>query len=347
MEEKLGIEDGIYMNYEDLIGEDFSGCISVIINGTAVFQKAYGYADDPNRIPNRLDTRFATASAGKVFVASAILRLIEDGALKLEDTIGDLLPIDWQKIDRGITVRSLLNHTSGIPDYFDESVQTEYADLWKDYPNYKIRRNADILPLFIDKPMMYVSGEKFQYNNTGYVVLALILEAITCVPFDAYLKKTIFDPCGMTDTGYYELDRLPERCASAYIRDEETGGYYTNIYSVDVKGSGAGGAYTTVADIEKFWSCLISGALLSQAMLEKMLAPQNGDPSDPYGYGVWLRKAGEETYIPYIQGCDPGVSFVSSYDRVSRSSITIVSNYGCNVWAIRRTFSRKFDGTFH
>ena len=260
MEEKLGIEDGIYMNYEDLIGEDFSGCISVIINGTAVFQKAYGYADDPNRIPNRLDTRFATASAGKVFVASAILRLIEDGALKLEDTIGDLLPIDWQKIDRGITVRSLLNHTSGIPDYFDESVQTEYADLWKDYPNYKIRRNADILPLFIDKPMMYVSGEKFQYNNTGYVVLALILEAITCVPFDAYLKKTI---------------------------------------------------------------------------------------SDPYGYGVWLRKAGEETYIPYIQGCDPGVSFVSSYDRVSRSSITIVSNYGCNVWAIRRTFSRKFDGTFH
>jgi len=324
------------MNYEDLIGEDFSGCISVILNGAAEFRKAYGYADDPNRIPNRLDTRFATASAGKVFVAAAILRLIEDGALNLEDTIGDLLPIDWKKIDREITVRSLLNHTSGIPDYFDESVQTEYADLWKDYPNYKIRRNADILPLFIDKPMMYVSGEKFQYNNTGYVVLALILEAITGEPFDAYLKKTIFDPCGMTDTGYYELDRLPERCASAYIRDEETGGYYTNIYSVDVKGTGAGGAYTTVADIEKFWSCLLSGALLSQDMLEKMLAPQNGDPSDPYGYGVWLRKAGEDTYLPYIQGCDPGVSFVSSYDRVSRSSITIVSNFGCNVWAIRR-----------
>ncbi len=329
------------MNHEELIGEDFSGCISVIRNGAAEFRKAYGYADDPNRIPNTLNTRFATASAGKVFVAAAILRLIEEGKLGFDDTIGDLLPIDWQKIDRGITVKSLLTHTSGIPDYFDETVQTEYADLWKDYPNYKIRRNADILPLFIGKAMMYAPGVKFQYNNTGYVVLALILEVITGEPFDAYLKKTVFDPFGMTDTGYYELDRLPERCANAYIRDEKTGGYYTNIYSVDVKGTGAGGAFTTVTDIERFWSCLLRGDLLSHDMLEKMLAPQNGDPADPYGYGVWLRKSGEDTYIPYIQGCDPGVSFVSTYDRVSRSSVTIVSNYGCNVWAIRR----KIEGT--
>ncbi len=335
------------MNYEECIGEDFSGCVSVMRDGAVEFRKAYGYADDANRIPNRLDTRFATASAGKVFVAAAILRLIEDGKLTFSDTIGDLLPIDWQKIDRGITVRSLLTHTSGIPDYFDETVQTEYADLWKDYPNYKIRRNADILPLFIDKPMIYAPGAKFQYNNTGYVVLALILEAITGEPFDVYLKKMIFDPFGMTDTGYYELDRLPERCANSYIKDEVTGGYYTNIYSVDVKGTGAGGAFTTVTDIERFWSCLLRGDLLSQDMLEKMLAPQNGDPSDPYGYGVWLRKAGEDTYIPYIQGCDPGVSFVSTYDRTSRSSLTIVSNYGCNVWAIRRSFSQKFDGIFH
>ena len=329
------------MNHEELIGEDFSGCISVIRNGAAEFRKAYGYADDPNRIPNTLNTRFATASAGKVFVAAAILRLIEEGKLGFDDTIGDLLPIDWQTTDRGITVKSLLTHTSGIPDYFDETVQTEYADLWKDYPNYKIRRNADILPLFIGKAMMYAPGVKFQYNNTGYVVLALILEVITGEPFDAYLKKTVFDPFGMTDTGYYELDRLPERCANAYIRDEKTGGYYTNIYSVDVKGTGAGGAFTTVTDIERFWSCLLRGDLLSHDMLEKMLAPQNGDPADPYGYGVWLRKWGEDTYIPYIQGCDPGVSFVSTYDRVSRSSVTIVSNYGCNVWAIRR----KIEGT--
>lgn len=324
------------MNYEELLGDDFSGAISVIRGGTAVFRKAYGYADLPNRIPNRLDTRFATASAGKVFVATAILRLIEDGALKWEDTIGELLPIDWKAIDRNITVRELLTHTSGIPDYFDETILTEYADLWKDYPNYKIRRNADILPLFLDKPMMYAHGAKFQYNNTGYVVLALILEAKTGEPFDAHLRKTIFDPCGMTDTGYYELDRLPERCASSYIRDAETGEFCTNIYSVDVKGTGAGGAFTTVSDVEKFWSFLLDGTLLSQNMLEKMLAPQNSDPSVPYGYGVWLRKTGEDEYIPYIQGCDPGVSFVSSYDRTSRSSLTIVSNFGCNVWAIRR-----------
>ena len=143
-------------------------------------------------------------------------------------------------------------NTSGIPDYFDESVQTEYSELWTDYPNYKIRKSTDLIPLFVNKPMMYPAGEKFQYNNTGFVVLGLIIEQISCISFDTYLLENIFNPSGMLNTGYFEFDRLPEKCANAYIYDDVQQEFYTNIYSVDAKGSGAGGAFTTVLDIDHF-----------------------------------------------------------------------------------------------
>lgn len=128
--------------------------------------RATGFADLPNEIPNTLETRFASASAGKVFVAVGILQLIEQGRLNFEDTLGDRIDIAWNDIDRDVTVRQLLTHTSGVPDYFDESVMEEYEELWTDFPNYKIRHNSDLLPLMIHKPMMYPKGTEFQYKNT-------------------------------------------------------------------------------------------------------------------------------------------------------------------------------------
>ena len=128
-----------------------------------------------------------------------------------------MLDIDLNYIDGDVTVEQLLNHTSGVPDYFDETVMDEYEELWTNYPNYKIRCSSDLLPLFIDKPMMYPKGEKFQYNNTGYVLLAMIIEKVTGLLFDQYLKVNVFDVCDMESTGYYELDRLPAKCANNYI----------------------------------------------------------------------------------------------------------------------------------
>jgi CubicO group peptidase (beta-lactamase class C family) len=327
------------MNFEDIVEKDFTGCISVIKNGAVIFQKSYGYADLPNKISNELDTKFATASAGKVFVAVGILQLIEQGKLSFDDKIGDLLDFDFKAIDKNIMVKQLLCHTSGIPDYFDESIMSEYDELWRDYPNYKIRTSSDLIPLFIDKPMMYTPGERFQYNNTGFVVLGLIIEKLTGQLFDEYLEKNVFEPSGMFHTGYYELDRLPAKCANSYIYDEKRGGYYTNIYSVDVKGTGAGGAFTTVLDIDRFWLSLLEGKLISNKMLEQMLSVQSSSEEDYYGYGIWLDKIKDKRYIPYFQGSDPGVSFISSYDTVNNISITAVSNFGCNVWKLRRNIA--------
>jgi CubicO group peptidase (beta-lactamase class C family) len=320
----------------DIIPKDFSGAVLVSRDDNVVLGKGFGFSDLPNQIYNTVDTKFQTASAGKFFVAVGIMQLIEANRLSLDSQIGDVLDFDLHQIDRGITIRQLLNHTSGIPDYFDESMMSEYADLWIDFPNYKIRKSMDLLPLFIEKPMMYQAGEKFQYNNSGYVVLGLIIESVTGQLFDEYLTDSVFRPCEMLDTGYYEFDRLPAKCANAYIFDESKQQYYTNIYSVDAKGTGAGGAFTTVIDVEKLWKKSLNGKLVSMSTLTEMFSVQSCDEAedDYYGYGVWLKKIEEDVFHPFFQGSDPGVSFISRYNPESKVRVHIVSNKGENVWKL-------------
>lgn len=320
----------------NLVDDNFKGVISIEEHGKWVFKQAYGEADLANQRLNRLETKFPMASGSKIFIAVAILQLIEGKFIKFESTIGQLLPMDWHHIDKSITVRQLLTHTSGIPDYFDESLSSDYAKLWENYPNYRIRSSEDLLPLFLHKRMIFPKGQKFQYSNSGYVVLGMIIEAITKLPFERYLEKMIFIPCEMEDTGYYELDRLPIHCATGYCLDKESQTYYSNIYSIDVKGSGAGGAYTTAKDMERFWNALMKGRLLSVSMVNEMLSPQVKE--EWYGYGVWLKSLEDSYYLPFVQGSDPGISFISSYDREKSRTITIMSNFAQDVWTLHGNF---------
>lgn len=195
----------------------FRGNIYVVQDSKVLLEQVSGFSDLANEIPNTMETKFASASAGKVFVAVAILQLIEQGKIHFDDTLGELLGIDLHSIDKDVTVEQLLTHTSGVPDYFDESMMNEYEELWADYPNYKIRHNNDLFPLFIDKPMMYLKGEKFQYNNSGYVLLAAIIEKVTGMYFDKYLQTNIFDVCDMKGTGYYELDHAAQMCKQLHL----------------------------------------------------------------------------------------------------------------------------------
>lgn len=333
------------MSIKEIFDNNFRGNIYVVQENNILCENVTGYADLANEVPNVSETKFASASAGKVFVAVAILQLIERGKIKFEDTLGTLLDIDLHSIDADVTVEQLLNHTSGVPDYFDESVMDEYEELWVNYPNYKIRHNSDLLPLFINKPMMYPKGEKFQYNNSGYVLLAMIIEKVTGMYFDQYLKENIFDVCDMKSTGYYELDRLPAKCANNYIYCPDTNDYRTNIFAVDVKGTGAGGAFITVKDIVNFWRGLLENKLISKELVEKMLSKQSGDGSDAeegyYGYGVWLIDSPEGKDYAYFQGCDPGVSFISEYNPNNGIISVLVSNYGDNVWREMRKIRER------
>lgn len=188
-------------------------------------------------------------------------------------------------------------------------------------------------PLFINKPMMYKPGDIFKYNNTGYVMLDLIIEEITKRPFDLFLKESVFKICNIENTGYYEMDRLPSNCANAYIYDKDKGEYYTNIFSVDSKGTGAGGAFTTVLDFYSLWKNLLSGKILPVSIVNNMLSKHATSDEGTYGLGVWLKNE-ENNSVPFVQGCDPGVSFISSYDTERDICITAVSNRCNNVWKI-------------
>lgn len=328
-----------------MLDSNFRGNVYIVQDNIVLCENVTGFADLANQVPNSLETKFASASAGKVFVAVGILQLVEQGKIKFDDTLGSLLDIDLHSIDVDVTVEQLLNHTSGVPDYFDESVMDEYEELWVDYPNYKIRHNSDLLPLFINKPMMYPKGEKFQYNNSGYVLLAMIIEKVTGMYFDQYLKTNVFDVCDMNATGYYELDRLPPKCANNYIYCADTDDFRTNIFSVDVKGTGAGGAFITVKDIINFWRGLLENKLISKELVAKMLSKQSGDGVDAeegyYGYGVWLIDNPNGRDYAYFQGCDPGVSFISEYNPNNGMISVIVSNYGDNVWKEMRKVREK------
>ena len=319
-----------------MINENFRGTAYIVQNDRVLCKYSGGFADLANEIPNTFETRFACASMSKTFVAVGILQLIEHGKLGFTSTLGELLDIVLHNIDPYVTVEQLLNHTSGVPDYFDESVMDDYEALWADTPSYRIRHNCDILPLFIDKPMMYPKGEKFQYNNTGYILLGMVIEKVTGMDFDTYLKQYVFDVCGMKSTGYFELDRLPAKCANSYIFCPETAEYRTNIYSVGAKGTGDGGAFVTAEDIMKFWKGLLDHKLLSAEMVNKMLSKQSGDGSDPeegyYGYGVWIIENPDGKDYVYMQGCDDGVSAMAEYNPNNGMISVMLSNYGDNVW---------------
>jgi CubicO group peptidase (beta-lactamase class C family) len=289
-----------------------------------------GYRQLTDELPINKETSFPTASAGKVFVAVGILKLLEEGKLTLDSTIGSILSFDLHQIDPAVTIKQLLTHTSGIPTYYDEEKTPDYADLWTDYPNYKIRTQKDLLPLFINEPMRFNKGEKFEYNDSGFVMLGLIIEELTQKPFDQYLEEILFQPLKMKYTGYYELDRLPKNCASAYLYDEDKKTYYTNIYSVDVKGTGAGGAFTNPIDIHRFWKGLYTYKILNKETINLMMYPHVKEKDFGYGLGIWL----DNENNPYFVGFDPGVRFHSTLLLELNTEITLISNYGDNIWEV-------------
>lgn len=180
---------------------------------------------------------------------------------------------------------------------------------------------------------MQILGEIYTLCRT---VTFYMKEKTTGMYFDQHLKENVFDVCGMKSTGYYELDRLPAKCANHYIYCADTKGYRTNIFSVDVKGTGAGGAFITVKDAIRFWTHLLEGKLISKALVSEMLSKQSGDGIDEeegyYGYGMWIIDNPNGKDFAYFQGCDSGVSFMSEYNPNNGMISVLASNYGDHVW---------------
>lgn len=322
----------------------FSGVVTVYQRGERVFAQAIGYANKSDSLPNKIDTKFAIASGAKTFTAVAICQLIEQGVLAFDTRLADYLNVQFPQFAPTVTVHQLLSHTSGIPDYFDEDVMDDYEALWAERPMYKIRAPKDFLPLFQDAPMKSAPGEKFAYNNAGYVVLGLIVEQASGMAFPDYVQQQIFDPCGMRDCGYYRFDRLPANTATGYVRDVD-GGWRSNIYAMPIVGGPDGGVYVTAPDIHAFWDKLRNNHLLGAEMTRAMMTVQaEAGDGDAYGYGVWLKSLDGAVTSVHMEGADPGVAFYAAVYPDQELEFTVIGNTGDDTWPAVKAVRDAVDG---
>ena len=317
----------------------FSGVVRVDRADQVVVAKAYGLADRRWELPNEIDTRFALASGTKGLTALTVVSLVEDGVLELSTTARALLRDDLPLIRDDVTVEHLLAHRSGIGDYFDEEVEDDPEAYVLTVPTQQLTTTEAYLAVLGGHPTKFAPGERFAYCNSGYVVLALLAERASGVPFHELVIQRVCEPAGMPDTAFLRSDELPGRTALGYV--EVDGARRTNVFHLPVRGSGDGGIYSTVADIHSLWTAFVAAKVVSAEWVKEMVRPRSDAGRKRYGLGFWL-DASSEALI--LEGMDAGVSFRSTHDPRTELTFTVVSNTTDGAWPIARFLVEKLEG---
>ena len=316
---------------------------SIAFSGTAQmagdenWSLAKGFANRVDERPIAVDSRFGIASGSKVFTAVAVLQLVGQGKLELSANLSELLPKTFPNFKA--TIHQLLCHTSGLPDYFDEETMDGFEQLWQEIPMYRMQKPADFVPLFRDLPPVEEPGARFRYNNAGYIALGLVIEHVTGEEFADYVEREVLAKAGMSESGYFRLDRLPKNTAYGYI--DEGDSWRTNQYAIPVRGGADGGAFVTAGDMAKFWNRLMDGTLLPEQMKNQLLAVQAQQGEEAYGYGVWIARQEGEVVKYHVMGEDPGVNFHSGYYPGQKSIVTVLSNAGDGAYDIVKAIERE------
>jgi len=226
--------------------DEFSGVVLVAKDSRILFHEAYGNADREKKVPNRKDTKFNLGSINKNFTRVAVHQLAIQGKLSLDDPIKKFLP-DYPNPQAAekVTVRHLLNMSSGIGDFFGSRYDAT--------PKDKIRTLQDYLPLFADLPLEFEPGKGNRYSNGGYVVLGVIIEKLSGVDYYTYVRENIFKPCGMLNTDSFARDADEPNLARGYaLEGVAEGGRVLNHATLPGRGSSAGGGYSTAEDMLKY-----------------------------------------------------------------------------------------------
>ncbi len=257
--------------------EAYSGTVLIAQKGEILFEKAYGYANLSHKVPNTIETKFGTASMGKMFTAVAVMKLREQGKLDLDTKVGEILKDYPNAVVRdSVTVEQLLMHTSGLTDFFNDEFEFR--------AKHTVRTLADYFDLFKENDLLFAPGTGFSYSNAGYIVLGMLIEELSGMNFYDYVKQHIFIPAGMENTDYYETDTSIENLAQGYISKNEQGIWRTNTYMRGARGSSAGGAYSNAHDLLAFALALQNHQLISKESLSLMVSDENAD-----GYGIGFR----------------------------------------------------------
>ena len=235
----------------------WSGLINIYQNGVPIFQKGYGYANKEWEIKNSPETKFRIASISKVFTEVAVLNLVETGKILLDDPLSQFIP-DYPRGNE-ISIKQLLTHRSGIPHL-------------NSFPNYnELNKLAydleEIIALFKSHTLDFHPGERYNYSNSGYVLLAYIIEKVSDLSYENYLMQHIFNKIDLQHTGVDSEAKILKNRASGYMFDETGELINAEFVNMSIK-IGGGSLYSTAEDLHKFIQSLINEELLSSTLLE-------------------------------------------------------------------------------
>jgi CubicO group peptidase (beta-lactamase class C family) len=294
----------------------FNGSVLVARQGKVLLSRGYGMANFELDVPNTPLTKFRLGSITKPFTAMAIMILQERGKLSVQDSICKYLadcPAAWQQI----TIHHLLSHTSGLAKH----------DKAGDYLKIAMMPMTvtQLIDSFKNKPADFKPGERFDYNNNGYILLGYVIEKVSAQSYGVFLKDNIFAPLGMMDTAYDDHDPIIKNRAAGYVRDSErVGGNLYNAAYTDVSQQlSAGGLYSTTGDLMRLDQALYDGKILSPKSLEAMFTIAIGTygPAPNYGYGWFVNKQLDHRALSHPGGV-PG--FTSMLTRFPEDKVLIV-----------------------
>jgi CubicO group peptidase (beta-lactamase class C family) len=256
----------------------FDGAVLVAENGKVIYKEAFGLANREWNIPNKTGTKFMIGSVSKPLTAMLMLIQVQKGLINLDSTIDHYLSEFKNKPAAKATIRQLLNHTSGIPNY----------DIIKDFFPKISRQNftrEDYIKVFVDSPLAFAPGAHYAYSSWGYFTLGYIMERVTKKSYAQLMSDDIFKKLKMNNSGsYYHTQIVPNR-ATGY--DYSFGGYTSSDFRDQSNTMGTGDIYSTVEDLFKFHMAVANNTLLNKELTAEMLKP--GIEPAQYGYG-WFNK---------------------------------------------------------
>ena len=317
----------------------FSGVVRVDRGDEVELAKAYGLAHRGLQVANTVETQFGVASAVKGLTALVIVSLIVDGLLELSTPARAVLGTDLPLIGDAVTVEHLLAHRSGIGDYLDEDADPDINDYMMPVPVHQLVTAEDYLVVLDGHPAKFAAGTDFSYCNGGFVVLALIAERVSGVPYHDLVHQRVCLPAGMHDSAFMRSDELPGRAALGYL--DIDGVSRTNLLHLPVRGTGDGGMYMTVADVRLLWLAICAGRIVPPEWVSEMVQPRSVvSERERYGLGFWLAGSGEAVRL---EGYDAGVSFRSWHHPSSGLTHTVISNTAEGAWPVTRLLYERLS----
>ncbi len=276
----------------------FSGAVLVARGDALIHAQAVGMADRASGRPNTLDTPINLGSINKMFTAIAIAQLQAAGKLDWQDTVGKHLP-DFPNpaVRDQVTIHQLLTHTSGVGSYWNAA----YAAA-----RHRIATQQQFLDTFVDQPLRFKPGQGVEYSNGGPVILGLIIEALSGLSYDDYVRRHLYEPAGMTHSGHFRRDDAGAGFAVGYIPADGQR-WLDNQQDLGLRGSAAGGGYASARDLHRFSRALSDQRLLPRSQLETLWTPRTQHGPIGYGYLFSIGQTARRRWVGHDGGA-PGIS---------------------------------------